>query len=216
MSHFSRRQAILSTLAAAAPLGDALAQTPPRGVAPGLTRRGTPQLTIGPFYPVIRPLEEDADLTTVQGRRAQGQIIDIAGRVTREDGTPVPNAILDIWQVNAAGRYFHANDPSGAPLDPGFQGAALIRADAEGRYRFRTVKPAPYADRAPHIHFDVKGKNRRLITQMFLPGEALNTDDNLYKGLGTAALRSKVTAIAQPKSGDAPPLYLWDIALAAE
>lgn len=216
MTRMSRRRAILGTLAAAAPLGEAFAQTPARGLPPGLSRRGTPQLTLGPFYPVIRPLEEDADLTTVQGRRALGQIIDIAGRVTREDGTPVPNAILDIWQVNAAGRYFHPNDPSGAPLDPGFQGAAIIRADAEGRYRFRTVKPAPYADRAPHIHFDVKGRHRRLMTQMFFPGEALNADDNLYKGLGTAALRSKVTAIAQPKSGDAPPLYLWDIALAAE
>ncbi len=181
-----------------------------------LVRRGTPQLTLGPFYPLTRPPEEDADLTTMFGvpGRAQGVIMGLVGRITNEAGAPVPGAQLDIWQTNSLGRYHHPSDPSGAPWDPAFQGAAILRADGEGRYRLRTVIPAPYQNRQRHIHFDVRGRNRRLITQMFFPGEP-NQRDYLYQSLRTEALQAAVTATRLGEQ-DGVVAFEWNIALAAE
>ena len=102
--------------------------------------------TIGPFYPVERPLDQDADLTIVRGRRgaAKGQVIEVSGRVLDPDGRPIPGARIDLWQANAAGRYAHPGDKNPAPLDPEFQGSARLVADGEGRYRFRTILPGAY------------------------------------------------------------------------
>lgn len=168
--------------------------------------------TIGPFFPVQRPLDQDADLTRIAASSApaKGQVIEVAGRVLGPDGRPVPDARLDIWQANAAGRYAHPGDDNPAPLDPGFQGSAVITTDAEGRYRFRTVKPGLYPGRTQHIHFDVTGNSQRLITQMYFPGEAGNEKDVLlsripepYRGAMIATLGGSATT----------PVYSWDIVL---
>jgi protocatechuate 3,4-dioxygenase, beta subunit len=183
-----------------------------------LTHRGTPQLTIGPFYPLERPPEEDPDLTRMMGRlgSARGTVIEVTGRVLTEARNPVPAAHIDMWQANSAGRYHHPSDPSGGAIDPSFQGAALLRSDSQGRYRIRTVIPGPYGARARHIHFDVRGRNRRLITQMFFPGEQ-NAEDNLFRSLRDPALQSAVTAsLASPTNVTGVPVYEWDIVLAGE
>ena len=183
-----------------------------------LVFRGTPQMTIGPFYPLTRPSEEDADLTRILGRegRAKGTIIDLAGRVLTEGGKPVAGAQIDMWQTNSMGSYHHPADPTGAGADPAFQGAAILRADAEGRYRLRTVIPGPYVSRVRHIHFDVRGHNRRLITQMFFPGEA-NEGDYLYRSLRFEKAKRAVTATLSDKPLEAGiPLYRWDIVLSGE
>ena len=180
--------------------------------------RGTPQLTTGPFYPVLRPLDEDADLTRLRGRAglAKGQIIDVAGRVLTEAGRPIKGAKLDLWQANAFGRYDHPADPAKAQLDPAFQGAALLKTDREGRFRFRTVLPAPYGNRARHIHFDVTGKRRRLVTQMFFPSEP-NERDNLYRNIFTQAQKeAAVGRLAPAPTDNGTPLYLWDVVLVGE
>ena len=89
------------------------------------------------------------------------------------DGTPQANARLEIWQANAVGRYAHPGDTrADAPLDPNFQGYADVRADADGRFRILTVRPGLYPvdglfQRSPHVHFDIRGRQRRLITQMY-------------------------------------------------
>ena len=181
-----------------------------------LNRRGTPQLSIGPFYPLDRPIEEDADLTRIAGRpgRAQGTIMELTGRVLTENGRPIPRALIDMWQNNSLGRYHHPSDESGKPYDPNFQGAAIIRTDAEGRYWLRTVVPTPYERRQRHIHFDVRGQKRRLVTQMFFPGEP-NERDSLYPALQSAALQAAVTARANGER-DGARLYKWDIFLGGE
>lgn len=181
-----------------------------------LIRRGTPQLTLGPFYPLDRPPEEDADLTRIAGQpgQAQGTIMELTGRVLSEAGLPVAGALIDLWQTNGLGRYHHPSDTTGRPFDPNFQGAAVIRADAEGRYWIRTVVPMPYERRQRHIHFDVRGKRRRLMTQMFFPGEP-NERDTLYPALQSAKLQAAVTAHAVGERGGVR-LYRWDIVLAGE
>lgn len=183
-----------------------------------LTHRGTPQLTIGPFYPLDRPPEEDPDLTQMMGRpgSARGTVIEITGRVLTEARVPVTGANIDMWQANSVGRYHHPSDPSGGAIDPAFQGAALLRSNEQGRYRIRTVIPGPYGARARHIHFDVRGRNRRLITQMFFPGEP-NAQDNLFRSLQDPALQRAVTAsLAGHGRADRVSVYEWDIVLAGE
>lgn len=169
--------------------------------------------TIGPFYPVERPLDQDADLTIVRGRRgaAKGQVIEVSGRVLDPDGRPIPGARIDLWQANAAGRYAHPGDKNPAPLDPDFQGSARLVADGEGRYRFRTIRPGAYEDRTPHIHFDVIGRSQRAVTQMYFPNEPLNLSDVLFSRVPEGPYRDRLVARALPGAAAA---FEWDIVLA--
>jgi protocatechuate 3,4-dioxygenase beta subunit len=125
----------------------------------------TPQEIVGPFYPIAKPADSDADLTLLADRksRAAGQIIEISGRVVDLAGRPVPRAALEIWQANAAGRYAHPSDDNPAPLDPNFQGYARLATDSAGEYRIVMVKPGAYPGgrrgmRTPHVHFDLSGR----------------------------------------------------------
>ena len=93
--------------------------------------------------PKLRP--GDANLAVLApGRSALGQLIEVSGRVLDEDGRPVRGAVVELWQANAAGRYFHPLDQRDAPLDPNFVGNGRVRTDEEGRYAFFTVKPGAY------------------------------------------------------------------------
>ena len=167
-------------LAGSAGLGVALA---PPSVLAAADLVSTPILDMGPFYPVRKPIEQDADLTRLAGHsdRARGQLVELTGRVLRRDGQPVGGARVEIWQANAAGRYSHPGDTHDAPLDPNFQGYGVQTTQADGHFRFLTVKPGAYPGwdflRSPHIHFDVSGKVDRLVTQMYFPGEPLLRQD---------------------------------------
>src|SRR5262249_46213787 len=115
----------------------------------------TPSQTVGPFFSLGLDRPEWSDLT---GGGAQGDRIVIEGRVTDGDGAPVPDALIEIWQANAAGRYAHPEDrQTDKPLDPNFRGFGRCATDGEGRFRFTTVKPGPVPGRgnrlqAPHIN----------------------------------------------------------------
>ena len=156
------------------------------GIAAAASLEPTPQETLGPYFPLRIPVQHSSDLTHLAGRtaRAAGQIIDISGRVLHLDGSAVSRAKIEIWQANAAGRYTNPIDRNPAPLDPNFNGVAVLHCAADGAYRIRTVKPGHYPDpvgglRAPHIHFEVSAGDYRLATQMYFPGEALNETDIL-------------------------------------
>ena len=184
-------------------------------------RRRTPTQVLGPFYPVVKPLDQDADLTMIAGRpgRAAGQAVEVMGRVVTRFGTPVPGARIEIWQANSHGKYRHPSDRNPKPIDPNFEGFAVLTADAEGRYRFRTVKPGAYPDdagtyRAPHIHFDVGGKVNRLLTQMYFAGEALNDTDRFLATAGTNRGRLIVDCRRLAAAPASSPLVAeWDIVL---
>lgn len=187
--------------------------------APQPAVRRTPSQVLGPFYPVVKPLDQDADLTRIAGRttRATGQMVELSGRVINRHGRPVPGARIEMWQANSHGRYTHPSDRNPAPLDPNFEGFASISTDAEGRYRVTTIKPGAYPEdsgamRAPHIHFDVLGRTNRLVTQLFFAGEALNDADRF---LATAAAnRERLIVTFRPSPGSQNVLEgSWDIVL---
>ncbi len=139
---------------------------------------------LGPFYPVMKVPDQSGDLTRVRNGagRAQGQVLNVTGRVLNLAGEPVRGAKVEIWQANAAGRYAHPDDPNPAPLDPNFEGFGIAITDAEGRYRFKTIKPAPYPAgpttmRPAHIHFEIVGQRDKLVTQMYFEGDPYNEKD---------------------------------------
>lgn len=165
------------------------------GVAAAFTAKGslakalqaTPPEVEGPFYPVTPQDDKDFDLTQVEGRHgvAEGRHIIVTGSVLNIQGQAIPLATVEIWQANAKGRYRHPRDPNPAPLDPNFQGWAIVLTDEHGEFRFKTVMPGAYPAsrswvRPPHIHFKVSKKGyAELTTQMYFPGEKLNETDLL-------------------------------------
>lgn len=211
---FSRRRVLLNSgaFAAVAALGG--------GAAAAESLRRTPSQGLGPFYPLEKPLDEDADLTLVKGRkeRAAGQVVHVMGRVLSAAGRPVKGARMEIWQANSHGRYAHPGDNNPAPLDPNFQGYANLVTDAEGRYRFKTIKPSAYPAgrtmRPAHIHFDIAGSASRLATQMYFPGDPFLEKDWLVAAAGESM--KLLIADVRPPTPDLEPdslLATWDIVL---
>ncbi len=141
------------------------------------------------------------DLTRQGPGEAQGARIIVSGRVMDEDGRPVRNTLVEIWQANAAGRYLHANDQHNAPLDPNFTGEGHAMTDNEGRYRFVTIRPGEYpwgnhhnAWRPAHIHFSLFGPAfaTRLVTQMYFPGDPLLAFDPVYNCTADEVARQRL------------------------
>ncbi|TGY90001.1 twin-arginine translocation signal domain-containing protein [Marinicauda algicola] len=176
----------------------------------------TPAQTEGPFYPTVEQSDKDADLTRVAGRDtvAAGEIIEVEGRVLSAQGEPIAGAVVDIWQANSAGRYAHEADPNPAPLDPNFQGWAILTTDAQGRYRFRTVKPGAYPvdeswSRPPHVHFKVARRGfREITTQMYFEGEPLNEVDRVLNSVS----EPERSALVARRAGDSG-VYTFDVVL---
>jgi len=139
----------------------------------------TPSQTVGPFFSLGLDRPEWNDLTR---GHPQGERIVIAGRVLDGDGAPVPDAVVEIWQANAAGRYAHPEDPqTDKPLDPNFRGFGRVATDAEGRFHFTTIKPGPVPGRgnslqAPHINVLLlsRGLLIHLHTRIYFEGEPAN------------------------------------------
>jgi protocatechuate 3,4-dioxygenase beta subunit len=144
-----------------------------------------------------------ADLSRHAGGEALGERIIVTGRVLDQDGRPVPNTLVEIWQANACGRYTHPGDQHDAPLDPHFDGAGRVLTDENGVYRFITVKPGAYpwrnhhnAWRPQHIHFGLFGSGfaTRLITQMYFPGDPLIPLDPILNCIPDPAARQRLVA----------------------
>lgn len=182
-------------------------------------RDRTPGQILGPYYPVVKPEDRNADLTRVVGhsRQAAGQVVHVSGRIVDAGGNPVPMADIEVWQADSLGRYTHRSDKAFGDVDPNFQGYAALKADDRGRYQFTTIKPGRYRDdgaggmRAPHIHFQVTGKINRLVTQMYFDGEALNDSDRVLASAN--ANRSRLIARLVSSATDAALTADWDIVL---
>ncbi len=163
----------------------------------------TPPMTDGPFYPAAKdlPLDQDNDLTTFVGKSgvASGVLLDFAGRVMDDQGRAMKNALVEIWQCNAFGRYHHLSDNNRAPLDPSFQGFGKVVTDNDGRYRFRTIRPVAYPGRVPHIHVKVKSRSfGELTSQIFIDGESGNDRDFVLRSIRDEAARKRVMMALRP------------------
>lgn len=143
----------------------------------------------GPVFGQDMVRESDRDLTAQHAGEPLGERILISGRLLDEGGKPVRGALIEVWQANAAGRYKHKMDQHHAPLDPNFSGFGRTLTDAEGRYKFISIKPGAYpwgnhanAWRPAHVHFSIFGAGllSRLVTQMYFPGDPLLAYDPIY------------------------------------
>lgn len=147
---------------------------------PAAPRRATPSQTEGPFYPVDLPDDSDFDLLRNGALNyARGQAAWVEGTLHDLEGRPVRGAAVEIWQCDEAGHYHHPGD--GGRADPAFQGFGRATTGANGAWRFRTIRPAPYSGRTPHIHFKVRlGSRELLTTQMYVAGDPHNERDFLW------------------------------------
>ncbi len=152
--------------------------------APAL--RATPSQTEGPYYPTLLPKDTDFDLLKNGDQTyPKGQAAWVEGTVSDLSGKPVAGAQVEIWQCDQDGHYHHPAD--GGKADQRFQGFGRTLVGTDGRYRFRTMRPAPYTGRTPHIHFKVVlGKRDVLTTQLYVAGDSGNAQDMLWRRMNEA------------------------------
>jgi protocatechuate 3,4-dioxygenase beta subunit len=157
----------------------------------------------GPLLGDGRVEDSDSDLTRQHAGEPLGERIIVTGRVLDTGARPIANTLVEVWQSNAAGRYRHDVDQHRAPLDPNFSGAGRCLTDADGRYRFVTIKPGAYpwknhpnAWRPAHIHFSLFGRafTQRLVTQMYFPGDPLFHQDPIFNSIPDPPVRARLIA----------------------
>jgi protocatechuate 3,4-dioxygenase beta subunit len=157
----------------------------------------------GPVYGHDSVREHDFDLTRQHDGVPMGEKIIVHGKVLDEDGRPVPDTLVEIWQANASGRYIHVDDQGNPPLDPNFDGTGRVVTDADGGYKFITIKPGAYSLggesrrwRPAHIHVSLFGTAfaSRLVTQMYFPGDPLQKYDPIFQSIHDEQARNRLVA----------------------
>ncbi|RDE18960.1 protocatechuate 3,4-dioxygenase [Motiliproteus coralliicola] len=186
MKPLSRRKLLIDSAAIAG--GSALSGTVIAAIL-------TPSASEGPFYPTasMRMDDVDNDLVKVAGavEQAGGEIIELHGRLLNRQGLPLADHRVEIWQCDVNGKYLHRGDDRNVVYDTGFQGFGHDITDADGHYRFRTIKPTIYPGRAPHIHVKVlKGRHELLTTQFYIADDPHNRRDWLYRRMSRAEAES--------------------------
>jgi protocatechuate 3,4-dioxygenase alpha subunit len=180
-----------------------------------MTMQATTSQTVGPFFS-IGFTWLTADNLAAPG--VSGEPITIEGRVLDGDGNPVPDAILELWQANSHGKYAHPDDTRDKPLEKGFTGFGRISTDADGKFRFTTIKPGQVPDpaaekqlQAPHIAVSVfaRGLLRRLVTRIYFPDDPANTSDF---ALNLVEPARRHTLIAK-KTSASPNALEWNVIL---
>lgn len=164
----------------------------------------TPRQTEGPFYPNKLPLDTDNDLILINNALtpAVGEITHLSGRVLDAKGSPVRNALVEIWQVDNHGAYLHTGSDNHDKRDRNFQGFGRFLTGTTGEYYFRTIKPVPYPGRTPHIHVKVRKAEKELLTtQCYIKGHPNNDKDGIYRGIRDSRARAAVTVDFMPLKG---------------
>jgi protocatechuate 3,4-dioxygenase alpha subunit len=181
--------------------------------------QATASQTVGPFFKIgLQPLYRGS----LANEGVSGQRVTIQGRVLDGDGNPVPDAILEIWQANAHGKYAHPEDTQDKPLEHGFKGYGRVPTNSDGSFRFATIKPGPVPGpdgkpQAPHLLVSVfmRGVLRRLVTRIYFPDEPDNEPGNaadLILNLVEPARRATLIAIPKKSAGEAGTLE-WNVVL---
>jgi protocatechuate 3,4-dioxygenase alpha subunit len=164
-----------------------------------MSLRSTASQTAGPFFAIGMRW---AYGLAIAGPDAPGERVAVGGRVIDGDGRAVADAVLEIWQADAAGRY-------GADAAAGFRGFGRVPTDAEGRFRVDTIRPGRAGDQAPHLAVSLvaRGLLRRLATRMYFPGDPANDADPV---LACVPAARRATLVARPGAGG---VLAWDIVL---
>jgi protocatechuate 3,4-dioxygenase, alpha subunit len=179
----------------------------------------TPSQTVGPFFHLALDRPGWSDLTSA---KPAGERIVVEGRVIDGDGAPVADACLELWQANAAGRYAHPDDArTDKPLDQNFHGFGRVSTNADGGFRFTTIRPGPVPGRgnalqAPHIAVALfaRGLLKQLYTRIYFAGETANDRDPVLLSIDDPAVRR--TLIATRRDGPGSPTYRFDVILQGE
>jgi protocatechuate 3,4-dioxygenase alpha subunit len=168
------------------------------------------EMTVGPFFPRDFSPASASDLTEADGRKAKGEVIELVGRVVQADGAPLDNLVLELWQADANGVYSDPADPRHAEADPGFFGWGRAATDAQGNYRFRTIRPGARDGRAPHVNLLLlfSGLMHQLQTVVFFSPA---TGDPAWEAVQPAGLRERLVA-----KDEGNGRYRFDIRLRGE
>jgi protocatechuate 3,4-dioxygenase alpha subunit len=176
----------------------------------------TTSQTVGPYFQIGMQWYYPDNLAP---EGVSGERVAIQGRVLDGDGVPVPDAVLEIWQANAQGKYAHAEDTQSKPLESAFNGYGRVPTDNEGRFCFTTIKPGPVPgpegkDQAPHLLVSVfmRGLLTRLVTRVYFPNDTRNADDYI---LNLVEPERRSTLIAKTV-GDRAGVLVWDVVLQGE
>jgi len=175
----------------------------------------TPSQTVGPFFKpaLVRPGQESL-ITS----RSRGERVTIEGRVLDGDAAAVSDALIELWQANADGRYDHSDDSQEKLLDPDFHGFGRTATDEHGHFRFYTIKPGSVAGpgmilQAPHINVSIfaRGLLKRLVTRIYFPDEPLNATDVVLNAVAPDRRSTLISRIAERQG-----VLLFDIVLQGE
>ena len=153
----------------------------------------TPYDSEGPYYPIEKQSDEDNDLTTVKGKSksAKGDVLNLTGVVSDENGNPQSGVIIEIWQTDANGLYRHPRDRSKGARDPFFQYWGSAQTDKEGKYSFKTIIPGKYEPRPPHIHFKVWENEKEVLTSQMYIVTGKNNASNINELLKLIVTQNK-------------------------
>jgi len=175
--------------------------------------RTTPSQTVGPYFSIGFSWLERSDLT--EGATG-GARVSVRGRVLDGDGQPVPDAVLEIWQADAEGRYAHPEDGDDPAAGQEFFGFGRVSVNEQGEFHFTTIKPGRFVGpngelQAPHLEVSVfmRGLLRRLVTRIYFPGEPANERDEV---LGLVPAERRDTLVAQRSEAE-PEMLVWDVHL---
>jgi protocatechuate 3,4-dioxygenase, alpha subunit len=175
-----------------------------------MSLQATTWQTVGPYFRIGLAHLYEADIA---GENIPGQHIHVQGRVFDGNLQPIPDAIVEVWQANAHGKYAHPDDQQDKPLERGFRGYGRIPTDDDGRFSFTTIKPGSVSEpngeeQAPHllVSLMMRGLLKRLVTRIYFPEEPLNSSDPTLQLIEPS--RQK-TLVLNP--GDQPGTFTWDI-----
>jgi protocatechuate 3,4-dioxygenase alpha subunit len=171
----------------------------------------SPWQTVGPFFSIGL---ESRYVTDVAGPNAAGQRVVISGHIFDGDEAPIQDALLEIWQANAHGKYTHPEDTQDKPVDPEFLGHGRVPTGADGRFEFTTIKPGTAnspngVSQSPHLSVSLmmRGLLRRLTTRIYFSDELLNASDRVLRLVEPARRKTLILVPDAQRSGR----FLWDI-----
>jgi protocatechuate 3,4-dioxygenase, alpha subunit len=176
-----------------------------------MTLLATPSQTVGPFFHIgcTKLIVSDLAAPSVPGTH-----ITVTGRILDGDRNPVPDAMIEIWQANAAGKYAHSEDSRDKPLDAEFRGYGRVATDQNGKFHFSTVKPGPVpgpgnTTQAPHLEISIfmRGLLKQLVSRIYFPGDSANSTDPV---LNLVDPTRRETLIARAESNN---ILRWDVIL---